>query len=257
MRVLFFLLLISTVIFSQPRVEYYTSSGKLEESDHVKKDFGRYDGYELPVQKGEIVHIFVHSGEFEPLVALVNPDGEIYSQGDITGNGYSYINAEIPVFGEWLVYVIGNEKSRGEYTLNLGFTDKASVKFDDKADFCGKLNYLFIHAKAHFIFANEYGNLEKELNFEGMQAKIFDPENISYSIVFYHGNKFARAKNIYDNYSSKVDECLKGWKKVKGEEKHSIIYSKKLDESNVKIAIRLNEIKQGKEFEVCVDVSGK
>ena len=79
----FFLILLlcqTGILFGQYEVEFNEIKGTLSKSDEYKKDFGRYDGYQVPLYKGEAVNFVAYSEKFMPRLFFVTPAGKVFKQ---------------------------------------------------------------------------------------------------------------------------------------------------------------------------------
>jgi hypothetical protein len=189
-------------------VEYYKMEGELTEKDLFKDEFGRYDGFELPLNKGEHAYFFVYSKEFTPALILVSPDGKVYQQSATEGGEFSTIRAAVPETGNWYIYVVGDADETGTYYFHYGFTADTALEIKKNADFCTKLNYLVAHSKAHFVFI-ENPNKKIELPvFEKAESANISDVDASYKTVLYDGDSFNRAIKIFTDFNKKIKLCL-------------------------------------------------
>lgn len=198
---------------SKFNVEYSTKEGSLTKKDFVKKEFGRYDGYQLPLNKGEYAYFVIFSNDFSPNLVLMDPNGEVYQRSSSKGDQYVSVGINAPVGGEWLLYVIGDSTALGDYSLQLGFTDSASLSINKKADFCTGLDYLTAHANAYFVFLQSLPTEEPLYQLEGSVDAIINGDDASYTTSFYQGNNSAEAAKIYESLLAKIKACpaLTGW----------------------------------------------
>jgi hypothetical protein len=194
-------------------VEYYEMTGELTGRDLFKDEFGRYDGFELPLNKDENAYFFVYSTEFNPSLILVSPDGTIYQQSVAQEGEFSTIRTPIPETGNWYIYVVSNSDEKGVYYFHYGFAGKSAIDLKKDADFCSKLNYLISHSKAHFVFL-ENPNHKIELPvFKNSTDAIINSDDASYNTVIYDGTSFNRAIKIFTDFNKEIKLCLgEDWK---------------------------------------------
>ena len=213
---LILLFVYAPLMFAQQQfqVEFHRQSGKLTSSDLYKKGFGRYDGYQLPVNKGEAVNLLIYSEKFTPTILLVDPEGKTFRQNSANAEGYAHIETVIPSTGEWIVYVVGDSMATGDYFFQYGFAEPNSIELDSNADFCTGIDFLLEHANAYFIFLENPVDLTARFpKLEGATDAFIDEDDGSYTATMYDGNNEKEAVDIYDNLLKKVKSCVKkGWK---------------------------------------------
>lgn len=191
------------------QVDFNEIKGELTSKDLYKKDFGRYDGYEIELFPGEAVNFVVYSRNFQPSIALVNSKGEIFKQSSKNDKGYANIVSEISSGGNWVLYVIGDEKAVGSYTLQTAIAEPNALLLDSSSNFCTKLDFLLSHANAYF-FLLENPSISRQglikLN-DAIDAYI-DEENGSYKATFENDNEITKADAMFNNISDKIKFCL-------------------------------------------------
>jgi hypothetical protein len=189
-------------------IEYYKMEGELTDKDLFKSEFGRYDGFELPLNKDEQAYFFVYSKEFNPALILVSPEGKIFQQSKIEGGEFSVIRAAVPQTGNWYIYVVGNADDTGKYYFHYGFAADYAIELKKNSDFCTKLNYLVAHSKANFVFI-ENPNKKNELPmFDKAENADISDADASYKTVLYDGDSFNRAIKIFTDFNKKIKLCL-------------------------------------------------
>jgi hypothetical protein len=253
-----FLILINVSISAQADeypVEYYEMKGELTSRDLFKNEFGRYDGFELPLSKDENAYFFVYSTEFSPSLILVSPEGKVFQQSNAQGGEFSTIRTSIPQTGNWYVYVVGNAEDEGVYYFHYGFAGKNAIKLSKEADFCSKLNYLIAHSKAHFVFL-ENPDLKIELpQFENSTDATINGDDASYNTVIYDGTSFNKAIKIFTDFNKEVKSCLgDDWKTqfndfvdVGDHREQSIEYTLKNDDQTKMIQLILADFRKTSE----------
>lgn len=190
-------------------VDFNEIKGELTSKDLYKKDFGRYDGYEIELFQGEAINFVVYSKNFQPSIALVNPKGEIFKQSTKNDKGYANIVSEIPSGGNWVLYVIGDEKVTGSYILQTAIAEPNALSLDSSANFCTKLDFLLSHANAYF-FLLENPSISKQelLKLNDAIDAYIDEESGSYKATFENNNEITKADAVFNNISDRIKFCL-------------------------------------------------
>ena len=212
------------------QVDFNEIKGELTSKDLFKKDFGRYDGYEIEFFEGEAVNFVVYTQKFQPSLALVNSKGEIFKQSDRNDKGYANIVTKILGSGKYVLYVIGSENSFGNYILQTAIAEPNALSLDNSSDFCTTLDFLLAHSIAYF-FLLENPNLATQqlvkLN-DAIDAFI-DEEDGSYKAYFYNGDELQKADPVFKNIVDKIKLCLSNdWKIKTSDSKKAEGYKEKL-----------------------------
>ncbi|MCX6167887.1 MAG: hypothetical protein NTX65_00985 [Ignavibacteriales bacterium] len=191
------------------QVDFNEIKGELNSKDLYKKDFGKYDGYKIELFKGEAVNFVAYSKNFQPSIALVDSKGEIFKQSTKNDKGLANIVSEIPSDGNWVLYVIGDEKALGTYTLQTAIAEPNALYLDSTSDFCTTLDFLLSHAKAYF-FLLENPNISRQELVRLNEAKdaYIDEESGSYKATFENDNEITRADAVFNNTFDKIKLCL-------------------------------------------------
>ena len=191
------------------QVDFNEIKGELTSKDLYKKDFGRYDGFEIELFPGEAVNFVVYSNNFQPSIALVNSKGEIFKQSSKNDKGYANIVTEIPSGGNWVLYVIGDEKAAGSYTLQTAIAEPNSLSLNSSADFCTTLDFLLSHAKAYFFLLENPSISRQELvKLNDALDSYIDEESGSYKATFENDNERTKTEATFNNISEKIKSCL-------------------------------------------------
>ncbi len=217
--IFFLIFIISQVNYAQEKpskiqIDFNEIKGELTSKDLYKKDFGRYDGYEIELYEGEAVNFVVYTQKFQPSLALVNSKGEIFKQSDRNDRGYGNIVTTIPSSGKYVLYVVGSDNSFGSYVLQTAIAEPNALTLDSTSDFCTTLDFLLAHSIAYF-FLLENPNLATQqlvkLN-DAIDAFI-DEEDGSYNAAFYNGNELQKAEALFRSLTDKIKLCIdKEWK---------------------------------------------
>ncbi|GJQ64489.1 MAG: hypothetical protein SCALA702_35420 [Melioribacteraceae bacterium] len=226
-------------------IEYDMVQGKLEESDSYKKEFGRYDGFQVYLNKGEFVYFSVFSEEFNPSIILVTPGKENLMENQSQGTGFASIKTSIPETGEYYVYIIGTANSRGNYFYQYAFADSAALKEPEK-EFCDELQYVIKHSDAYFLFLQENDTLYK---ISDTEDAFIDGNDGSYNTVILSNSDKAEAEKKYIESRLKLQSCLgEGWNEYKSDwqpiedfKQKKVEYSKKTEAGRIAVILKLND----------------
>ncbi len=235
---IFLLLIIYTLpVFSQQKEEKYPVEvseikGDLNSKDLYKKDFGRYDGYQIDLYQGEAVHFLAYSKNFQPSIALVNSKGEIVVQSKRNQDKYAEMICSIVASDKYVIYVIGSEHESGKYTLQTAVAEPKALNPALDLNFCDGMEFLASHSRAHFTFIENPEIFKKELmRLENSIDVYMDEEYGAYKAVFYSGSELQKAESVFNSIKNSVQNCLDAswkvtstdWKKVDpGRSKSSI-----------------------------------
>lgn len=212
------MIIISQINYAQEKpkkvqVDFNEIKGELTAKDLYKKDFGRYDGYEIELYEGEAVNFVVYTQKFQPSLALVNSKGEIFKQSDRNDKGYGNIVTTIPISGKYVLYVVGSENSFGSYVLQTAIAEPNALTLDSTSDFCNTLDFLLAHSIAYF-FLLESPNLAAQqlVKLNDAQDAFIDEEDGSYNATFYSGNELQKAEALFKLLTNKIKLCVgKEW----------------------------------------------
>lgn len=194
------------------QVDYNEINGELTSKDLFKKDFGRYKGFEIELYEDELINFVVFSKNFQPGIALVNPQGEIFKQSSGNGNGYANMITAVPSPGSWIVYIIGKENSFGKYQLQISIAEPNALVLDSTADFCTSLAFLIAHSNAYFyLLENAIEKKTARLWLKDASDEFFDEDDGSYNALYYSGNENFKAESVFKKMSEKISACFSGW----------------------------------------------
>ena len=196
------------------QVEFYKSKGMLTKADLVKKDFGRYKGFEIPANKGEAADFVIYSPSFKPSLVLADEKGSVIKQVPGRDEHTAILSAVFPKSGNYILYLVADESASGEYDFQYAFTNENSLSLAPDADFKTAVSYLAEHAKAYFLF------FDNPVDGKDTFYKMKDATDVnlerdgSYSAVFYKGNDMVAAQGIFVELSDKLKECFNSdWEK--------------------------------------------
>lgn len=208
------LLVLSNHAYAQFEVEFSESKGSLSITDNLKPGFGRYDGYRIPLYKGETVNFIVFSEKFNPGLILVTPLGEVFKQSSKTTLEFATIITDISEDGEWILYVVGDSSSVGEYQFQYAIAASNSVSLPADADFCTSLQFILAHSKAFFLLIeNQYDSSNSFIKLKGAKDSFIDEVDGSYTSVFLETDNLNEAEKQYKDLINNVSNCLdKNWK---------------------------------------------
>jgi len=227
------------------QVDYNEIKGELTQKDSYKKDFGRYDGFKIELFEGEAVNFVAYSTSFQPSIALVNPKGEIFKQSDPNDKGYANIVSIIPSSGNWVLYVIGDEKAAGSYIIQNAIAEPNSISLNNPANMCITLEFLLAHANAYF-FLLESPLLSKQSLIKLNDAvDSFIEEDGSYHSIFYDGNDYQKAETVFNNITEQIKSCVGNdwqlestkWEKIEKVKTKSVGFNEKINDKKRFITI--------------------
>lgn len=248
------------------QVDFKEIKGELTSKDLFKKDFGRYDGFEIELYEGEAVNFVAYSNNFQPSIALVNSKGDIFKQSLRNDKGFANIEAVIPSGGKWVMYLIGEENAKGSYTLQAAIAEPNSLLLNPNADFCTTLDFLISHANAYF-FLLESPRLAKQqlVKINDAVDAYIDEENGSYNATFYSDNDLANAESMFLNVTDKIKKCLgknwqviyRNWQKIEDYKEKSITFTERGESKPRYVRITIHDYyasKQNYENKIIVEI---
>lgn len=246
------MLIISTVNFAQSvdYVEYSLVEGELTPEDQYKKEFGRYDGFEVPLNAGENVYLSVYSEDFNPSLLLVNPKEEKFEENQARGTGFASIKAKIPETGVWYVYVIGTANSKGNYYYQNAFADDVALKIPSEKTFKNDLQYILKHSRAYFLFLENEGEIYK---IAGAEDAFIDGNDASYNAVLADGENKKEIEKKYQEYSDKLIKTLSGgwnvknsdWVNIEDYKQKKAVFTPEDKNKEYMVTLKLNNYSQG------------
>lgn len=251
-------IILTSLFFAQEfRVENYITEGELTSEDLSKENFGRYDGYQIPFNKGEEGNFYVYSEDFQPALVLVSPSGEVLQNSFANSNDAS-ISLNAVITGDYILYVLDRKNGLGKYSLINSFANESASKVS-KLGFCESISYVLAHSDANFILLNnklEELKLQKFLELKN----IFIEEKIpSLIIELIEGDKLQFIENIYNERLSQLKKCLTNFTFTEPVSKFEEIlkiseFSKKT--GNEKIVLRITLIKSltGNNYKIELEV---
>ena len=252
--VTFIFLIVVNISFAQGtkyHVDYSEYKGELNEKDLFKKDFGRYDGYEIELYKGEAVNLVAYTKDFQPIIALINSKGEVFQQSAKNDKGFANIVAQIPSDGDWIVYVIGDENTKGNYTLQIAIAEANSLSLPKDSDFCNTIDFLVAHSYAYFfLLENSTPEKQKLVKLNNCVDEFLDEENGVYNAIYYNGDELSKAEVEFRGLKEKINFCLgpnwqsrlSDWQKIENYKEKSVTFTEKTDTKPRYIIVSLYEL---------------
>lgn len=212
-QIFMILLLFAISINGQYQVEYNEINGELTEYDKYEKDFGRYDGYEIPLYENETVNFIVYSEKFSPKLVFVTPNGNVFRQAQSNNREFASLFTTVNETGEWLLYVIGDSSAVGNYVLQYALASPNTIKLNDDANVCNIINYISAHSNAYFLLLENISDIKKSLEKTDDYVDVFfDEESGTFVIKLYEGNDFKYSETLLKDITSKVGNCIsKSW----------------------------------------------
>lgn len=246
----------SANIFGQFEVEFNEIKGSLTKTDEFKKEFGRYDGYEIPLYDGEAVNLIVYSEKFSPKLIFVTPGGNIYKQSSSGSSKIASIISKVNESGNWILYVVGDSSATGDYTFQYSFASKNSLQLPEHHDFCTSLQFIVAHAKAYFLLMeNPVDTKTSFVKLNNAVDAFIDESDGAYTAKMYEGNNLAEAEKIYKQYSNDVGKCLdkswikksESWVDVDDYKVKSVLYTEPVKEKERLVLVSLQDLTKSKQ----------
>lgn len=253
--VLIILFFYGNINYAQFEVEFNETKGALTKGDKYKAEFGRYDGYQVPLYAGEAVNFVVYSEKFNPRIAFVSPKGNVYKQSDGKGNIASIITT-VPEEGEWVLYVVGDAESFGEYTFQYAFASANSLQLPPESEFCTTLNFLLAHSKAYFLLLeNPADSQQSYIKLNDSKDAFVDDSDGSYTTVFIETDNLKEAERVNKQLAEDVAKCLDNnwntksdnWQNYDDYKVKSVSFTEKVKEKERFIKVLLLDLKGSKQ----------
>lgn len=199
------------------KVSHLSFAERLTGDDETAPDFGRFDAYEVVLQRGDRLLVQVRAREFTPSIVLIAPDDTSHL-AKFAENGRQIVTygVAVPESGTWLLVVRGDSTALGEYELQAWWVEAHSLQLPAGADLCDQVNFVIAHANADFYFISQTP-LTQTFQPEyvptvvltgAISAKITPAEG--YVALFYRGNNKQQARQVYSNLAGKLKFCNGG-----------------------------------------------
>lgn len=186
--------------------------GELSKDDAYQDNFGRFDAYELSMQKGDYIKIKLNS-EFFPLLTIVAPSGIHKIAFPTDENPIVILEKVIDETGHWYIYVSGDSTDIGAHDLQLCYVAENTRQLPLGADICTITKYLLAHSNTKFFFyrdrdceitENQWDvNLEAQNLFDNTEVKV-EGNSISFNCK----SNTQVGKDIFNKWSYQISECL-------------------------------------------------
>ena len=248
------LLFFSTATFSQENkfeFDFQQSIGELNSDDLVEEGMGRYDGYEIPLYKGEVVQFVLYSEEFNPVLILAAPDGRRIKQSLGKQYNFARIAMVIPEDGNYILYVVCDKDKTGQYFLQNAIGPETAFSLPPGSPFCERITYILAHARASFQLLG--GGEKSSVILEGTIKSYLDGEDGSYHSILYEGKKLNEAEKLLSDFDVNIADCLNGdWKKISEKWKtagnykmrDTIYIGKDSMDNNLRVILRVYELQK-------------
>jgi hypothetical protein len=250
------------------QIDFNEIKGALTSSDLMKKDFGRYHGFEIELFQDESINFVVYSKKFQPGLALINSKGEVFKQSMGNLNGFANLTASIPTSGNWILYVLGNEKALGDFTLQTAIAEPNALTLDKNADICTILDFLLSHANAYFLLLENKSDKKHEIvKLDNAIDAYLDEDNSSYDATIYDGTSSAQAEGLFKTESEKITACLGStwkakstdWEKIEDYKMKSLELTEQKEDRPRYLIIAVNDRagskqKTSKRFQVKIEI---
>ncbi len=247
---------INSLLHAQFNVEFNQIEDTLKESDKYQKDFGRYKGYEIELYEGEAINFIAYSSKFSPKLVLVDPNGKIFKEAISNNSNIASLITRISHHGQWILYVIGDSLSEGNYSIQLAIVSSNSRFLPENSDFCTSLDFILAHSKANFLFfENSIDSRNSFAKLNGAINAFVDESEGAYVATFYDGNNLIEAEKIYKEIIMNIKNCLdnkwkiqsKDWQKVEDYKIKGTLINGNKNDSESYIQISLIDFKNSKQ----------
>ncbi len=210
--VTFLLLTFFVSVFAQNKnsfnVESFEIVDSLTSDDQIEKDLGRYNNFEIHLNKGDKVAINLKTDKFAPLILLVSPQGEKFVYPSKDGKEVAFTQ-NVNETGNWNLFVIGGENDTGNYVCKIGFADSGALNFSEMSNLCEFLKFVASHARADFVFLKE--NLRNVPNLPPRdELKILDAKLTKKNELFLKCET-ANAESEFAKISETIYDCFEDW----------------------------------------------
>ncbi len=206
--ILFFLALRVFPQSADFNVRSFVIKDELKSSDPVEENLGRFNNFEIHLNRGDKVAIDFQSENFTPLIVFVSPEGKKQVYYPKNGKTIKFTQ-NINESGNWNLFIVGGKDDFGKYVCRVSFADSNAVKIKPLKNLCELLKYFSAHSDARFVFVKDFADKLKSL-YEKPEAKItsvkLDEEN---NLILTLDVK--NTAQAFENISAALYECFEDW----------------------------------------------
>jgi hypothetical protein len=244
------LILLTTHFFAQTsfNVESFEIKEEFTESDPIDESLGKFQNFEIHLNKGDKVSIDISTQNFVPLLILISPKNHKYVESSQNGKTISF-QENIDETGNWSLFIVTGKDDLGKYNCKISFSDEKSLTFPEKLTLQQFIDYFVAHSQADFVFLSE------KLIHQGKAFSLIS-ENSSFEKVEFIGKSIvfklsiSDKKSVFEELSKLLSEQFPDWRFTKGKK------IKKEDDFVTSIALIENE-KQNPRFVTIKLIEGK
>ncbi len=211
----FILLILSSVVFAQTYnfdTHMLNLKGELSSDDAYQDNFGRFDAYQLNMNKGDYIKIKLKA-DFFPLITIVAPSGIHKISFPADQNPVVNLEKEINETGRWYIYVSGDSTDVGAHELQLCYVAESTRQLPPGSDICTITQFLLAHSKTNFFYYRDKDcdvkngswdvDLPNQNLFDNVEVKA---KGNSVSFVLQTNSNVN--KNKFGEWSYQISECL-------------------------------------------------
>lgn len=234
--------ILSSVVFAQTYnfdTHMLDLKGELSSDDAYQDNFGRFDAYQLNMNKGDFIKIKLKA-DFFPLLTLVAPSGIHKISFPADQNPVVNLEKEINETGHWYIYVSGDSTDIGAHELQLCYVAENTRQLPPGSDICTITQFLLAHSKTNFFYYRdkdcdiENGSWDVTLT----DQNLFDNAEVkakgnSVSFILQTNNNVN--KNKFGEWSYQISECLSDNWIEKGRSDNQTIFTESNGTRKIKI----------------------
>ena len=215
-RISFFIVLYTTLLSTgnAQYIQYDTHKmelkGELTVDDPYEEDFGRFDAYQVKLQKGDYIKIKM-SAQFFPLLTIVSPSGKYQRTFPEDGSSYVFHEQKITETGDWYLYISGEESDAGWHNLDLYYVSESSREISENANVCDITQFSLSHANTNFFFLRDR---EIDITHDDLQ-NIIETNIFQNTEIRSEGDRIllefkanGAGRNKFNEWSFNLSECL-------------------------------------------------
>ncbi len=133
-------------------VSSFTIKEEINKADPIDPELGRYDAYELNVDKGDHIAFKLKGKNFQPFLLLVSPSKKSFLKVPSKKASEIVFDTVATERGNWEFYILSDTNSTGSYECTIAFATDEALQVPDSKDFCGIVKYLLLQSDGKFLF---------------------------------------------------------------------------------------------------------
>ena len=179
-------------------ISSFTIKESISKADPVDPDLGRYDAYELNVDKNDRIAFLLKAEKFQPFLLLVSPSKKSALKTPKGNSNVVLFDTVASERGNWEFYILADSNAAGNYQCTVAFAKPEALVLPAEENFCSKIKYLFNQADGDFLFIKK-GNELKEL-FPKLKTYEFKGNVLTL--------KFSTETANFENIKTNLKNCL-------------------------------------------------